>query len=196
MAMRYGLIGLAVFVIVACRSPMSLEASEILLGMSGGVYTVPVQVNRSITMQFLVDPGASVVVIPLSVLRNLIRNGSVTEGDVVGVAAATIADSSSYLMAKVRLRELRIGDSIVRDVIAAVSPGLTLPLLGQSFFRRFATVTIDNQRQALILSEGGWAPTVQFPPTASGGPYSSYPATGAYSGGGYGPPGYSLGNGR
>lgn len=136
------------------------------------------------------------VVLPLSVQRNLIRNGSVTESDVIGLGAATIADSSSYLMAKVRLRELRVGDAIVRDVIAAVSPGFTLPLLGQSFFRRFAAVTIDNRRQALILSDDGWAPAAQFRPNASGLPYSSYPATGAYSGGGYGPPGYSLGNGR
>lgn len=54
--MRYALVGLAVFVMVTCRSPVSLDASEIPLGVSGGVFTVPVQVNRSITMQFLVDP--------------------------------------------------------------------------------------------------------------------------------------------
>jgi predicted aspartyl protease len=193
--MRHKIMGLAIFLAVICQLPVSLGASEIPLGTSGGIYTVPVQINRSVTMQFLVDPGAGVVVIPLSVVRELIRNGSVTEGDVVGFGAAELADSSFYLTAKVRLRELRIGDAVVHDVMAVVSPGLTRPLLGQTFFRRFASVTFDNRRNVLILS-GGEAPIAQAPATAWAAPYSSYPTAGPYSGGGYGAPTYYPGYGR
>ena len=194
--MRHKLIGLTVFLVLICQQPISLGAAEIPLGTSGGIYTVPAQINRSITMQFLVDPGAGVVVIPLSVLRELIRDGSVTESDVVGIGAAELADNSFHPIAKVRLRELRIGDAIVRDVTAAVSPALTRPLLGQSFFRRFASVTFDNRRNVLILSDGASAPIAQAPAPAWGAPYSSYPTTGPYSGGGYGAPAYSPGYGR
>jgi hypothetical protein len=194
--MRRKMMGLAVFLTVICLLPGSLGASEIPLGTSGGIYTAPVQINRSITMQFLVDPGAGVVVIPLSVLRELIRNGSVTEDDVVGVGAAELADNSFHLVAKLRLRELRIGDTIVRDVTAAVSPALSRPLLGQSFFRRFASVTFDNRRNVLILSDGASAPLAQAPAPAWGAPYSSYPTTGPYSGGSGGPPPYYPGYGR
>src|SRR5262249_43340408 len=130
--MRCRLLGLAVFVAMISQLPISLRAAEIPLGTSGGVYTVPVQINRSIAVQFLVDPGASVVVIPVSVVRSLIRNGTVTEDDAIGIGGATVADSSHYLVAKVRLRELRIGDAVVQDVIAAVAPGIDLPLLGQA----------------------------------------------------------------
>lgn len=194
--MRHKLIGLAVLLALTCQLPGSLGAAEIPLGTSGGIFTVPVQINRSVTMQFLVDPGAGVVVIPLSVLRELIRNGSVTEGDVVGIGAAELADSSFHLVAKVILRELRIGDAIVRDVTAAVSPALSRPLLGQSFFRRFASVTFDNRRNVLILSADGSALVAQAPSTAWAAPYSPYPTTGPYSGGGYGAPTYYPGYGR
>jgi hypothetical protein len=194
--MRHKLIGLAVFIAFLCQSSLSLRAAEIPLGTSGGIYTVPVQINRSVAMQFLVDPGAGVVVIPLAVLRELIRNGTVTEGDVIGLGTAELADRSLHLMARVRLRELRIGDAIVRDVTAAVSPALSQPLLGQSFFRRFASVTFDNRRSVLILSAEALAPVPQSPATTWAAPPSSYPGAGPYSGGGYGPPAYYPGYGR
>lgn len=194
--MRYKLTGLAALIAFACQFPMPLRASEVPLGTHGGIYTVPVQINGSIAMQFLVDPGAGVVVIPVSVLRNLVRNGSVTESDVIGLGAAETADSSLYLTAKVRLREMRIGNTIARDVTAAVSPGLTQPLLGQSFFRRFASVTFDNRRQVLILSDDGSAAVAQSPAQAWVVPYPSYPTTGTFSGGAYGSPSYYPSYGR
>jgi hypothetical protein len=190
---RYKLIGLVISTLLLCQAP-PLRAAEIQLGMSGGIYTVAVQINRSVALQFLVDPGAGTVVIPLSVLRQLVQNGSVTEGDVIGVGAAQLADSSLYLTARVRLRELRIGNAVVHDVTAAVSPGLSQPLLGQSFFRRFASVTFDNRRQVLILSDDAAVASPRYP--ASGGwgaPYSPYPATPPVGEQGYGYPGYGAG---
>ena len=194
--MRHKLIGLAVFIAFICQSPLSLRAAEIPLGTTGGIYTAPVQINRSIAMQFLVDPGAGVVVIPLAVLRELIRNGTVTEGDVIGLGTAELADRSLHVMARVRLRELRVGDAIVRDVTAAVSPALSQPLLGQSFFRRFASVTFDNRRSVLILSAEALAPTPQLPAAVWAAPPAAYPGAGPYSGGSYGPPTYYPGYGR
>jgi hypothetical protein len=194
--MRHKLIGLAVFIAFICQSFISLRAAEIPLGTTGGIYTAPVQINRSVAMQFLVDPGAGVVVIPLAVLRELIRNGTVTEADVIGMGTAELADRSMHLMARVRLRELRIGDAIVRDVTAAVSPALSQPLLGQSFFRRFASVTFDNRRGVLILSAEAAAPIPQSPPAGWAAPPASYPGA-PYSGGGYyAPPAYYPGYGR
>jgi len=187
---------LPVLVAVLCLQAIALQAAEIPLGISGDIYTVPVQVNRSITMQFLVDPGEGVVVIPLSVLRELIRNGSVTESDVIGIGAAELADASLHLTAKVRLRELRIGDTVVANVTAAVSPGLSRPLLGQSFLQRFASVTFDNRRRVLILSNESASPVAQAP-AAAWAPYPQYPpAVGPYTGGSYAPPGYAPGYGR
>src|SRR5215211_1759527 len=132
-AMRYKPIGLAVFIVVVLQLVGLAQAAEIPLGSSGGIYTVPGLINRSVSLEFLVDPGAGTVVIPASALQQLIQNGSVTESDVIGVGAAELPDSSLYLTARVRLRELQVGNTAVRDVTASVSPALTHALLGQSF---------------------------------------------------------------
>jgi clan AA aspartic protease (TIGR02281 family) len=190
--MRYKLIALAVFAVLIFLSPNSPRAAEIPLGASGGIYTVPVQINRSVTASFLVDPGAGVVVIPVAMLRQLIANGSITENDVLGVGTAELADSSMYLTARVRLRELRIGNTVARDVTAAVSPGLTQPLLGQSFLQRFASVTFDNRRQVLILSEDGSGPVAQAPATAWVAPSPAYPSPAPFSGSSYPPPAHNY----
>ena len=152
--MRYGLTALAFLLMLGAMPTVPLRAAEIPLGTSGGIYTVPVQVNRSVTIEFLVDPGAGVVVIPVAVLRSLIQNGTVTEGDLIGMGTAETADKSMYVTAHVRLRELRIGNIVAHDVTAAIAPGLTQPLLGQSFLQRFATVTFDNRRRAPDFDRG------------------------------------------
>jgi predicted aspartyl protease len=177
--------------IVASAAPA--WASEVALGQSGGIYTVPGQVNRSVTLQFLVDPGSAVVVIPRTALRALVANGTVSENDVVGVSIAELADRSLYQTARIRLRELRVGNDVAHDVIAAVSPGLSHPLLGQSFLRRFASVTIDNTRGVLILSgqgpeAGGFAAAARQYPAQTASPYYYGPPAGYY--GPSSPPGY------
>lgn len=189
-------LGLAALGVLVLLWPIAAPAAEIPLGTSGGIFTVPVQVNRAVSAEFLVDPGAGVVVIPLSMLRLLARNGTVTQSEIIGVGTAELADSSLHPTATVRLRELRIGNTVVRDVIAAVSPALSQPLLGQSFFRRFAYVTFDNRRQVLILPDDVAASAAQPPANAWVAPYPSYPATAPFSGGGYGPPAHFPGYGR
>ena len=187
--MRCKAIAVTVFAVLLALWTTPLRAAEILLSRSGGIYTVPVQVNGSVTAQFLVDPGAGVVVIPVSMLRNLIANRTIAETDVLGYGTAELADSSMYVTARVRLQELRIGTIVARDVTAAVSPGLTQPLLGQSFLQRFATVTFDNRRHVLILSEDVPVAAQQPPAAALVAPY---PAPSPYSGGGYPAPTYNY----
>ena len=192
---------LTAFLVVILWSPISARAAEIPLGESGGVYTVPVQVNQSVTLQFLVDPGAAIVVIPRSVLNRLVANGTVTQDDIIGLSVAELADSSAYRAIQIRLRELRVGDRVLRDVTAAVSPGLTYPLLGQSFLKRFASVTFDNQRRVLILSDTGATPAPQYqypsqnPTPSATAPY--YPPAPAAPASPYGYDyGYSYGYGQ
>jgi len=157
-----------------------------LLGQSGGIYTVSVQINRSVAAQFLVDPGSALVVIPRSVLRALVLDGTVTQDDIVGASIAELADSSLYEAVHIRLRELRVGDIVLHDVVAAVGPGLSQPLLGQTFLGRFASVTFDNQRHALILNGSGAASNY----SASVRSAPSYPPTLSGASGAYGPPSY------
>src|SRR5258707_659522 len=116
------------------------SATEIPLGTTGGIFTAPVEVNRSVTLEFLVDPGAAMVVIPANVFNSLVRNGTITQADIGRIGVAELADRSLYEAVQIRLRELRVGNAVARDVTAAVAPGLSQPLLGQTFFNRFSYV--------------------------------------------------------
>jgi hypothetical protein len=183
---------LGAFLALLFASHVSARAAEIPLGESGGIYTVPAQINQSVTAEFLVDPGSALVIIPRSVLRPLVLSGTLTQGDIVGASIAELADSSLHDVVHVRLRQLRVGDVVLHEVIAAVSPGLSHPLLGQSFLGRFASVTFDNQRRVMILNGGtanansGYSATARvgpaYPPALSGpsAPYSYYPDYGNY----------------
>jgi len=173
----------ALFGALLCLSTPA-RSSEVPLGESGGIYTVTGQVNRSVAVNFLVDPGSAVVVLPRSVLERLILNGTITQDDIVGISIAELADRSLYETLRLRLRELRVGDNVAYNVIAAASPGLSHALLGQSFLKRFATVTLDNQRRVLILSNPGVGVGAQYPSTPFYG--SSQPV----SPGAYGQPSY------
>ena len=177
-------------------SHVSAWAADIPLGESGGIYTVTAQIDQSVTAQFLVDPGSALVIIPPSILRALVLRGTMTQGDIVGASTAELADSSLHQAVHVRLRQLRVGDVVLHDVVAAVSPGLSHPLLGQSFLGRFASVTFDNQHRVMILNGGtanansGYSATLRVGPanpSALAGPatpYTYYPYYG-YSGSPY-----------
>ena len=170
--MRYKPAVFAALLLSVVPLPFSpAQASEVPLGQTGGIYTATGQINRSVTLQFLVDPGSAVVVIPRSVLEQLILNGSITQDDVVGISIAELADRSLYRAVQLRLRELRVGNNVARDVIAAVAPGLSHALLGQTFLGRFASVTFDNQRHVLILSGTGLAAAPEYPASPAMPPY-------------------------
>ncbi|HEX3537343.1 MAG TPA: retropepsin-like aspartic protease [Stellaceae bacterium] len=149
--MRKKLTAIAASSALLFASAMSVAASLIPLGVHDGIYTVPVQINRTVTAEFLVDSGSSVVVIPENMLKTLIARGTVTQEDILGTGTAMLADTSLYKSVQLRIRELRVGDIVLRDVLAAVSPSLIQPILGQSFLGRFGSVTFDNQRRLLML---------------------------------------------
>src|SRR5437763_14434153 len=142
--MRFAVMTLMASLAFLLASAALAPASEVPLGESGGIYTVPGEINRSIAMQFLVDPGAGVVVIPRSALSRLILDGTVTEDDVVGVSIAELADRSLHQTVRIRLRELRVGDNFARDVIASVAPAITHPPPGHRCLKRVGSVTLTN----------------------------------------------------
>jgi hypothetical protein len=195
--MRFMVTILMASLVAIAASAAPARAAEVALGESGGIYTVTGEINRSVALQFLVDPGSAVVVIPRAALSRLVANGSVSEADVVGVSIAELADRSLHQTARIRLRELRIGNEVARDIIAAVSPGLSHALLGQTFFKRFASVTLDNRRRVMILTgqgpedSGFVAAAPQYPatssqyPTTTPSPYYGRPPAASY--GPYGP---------
>lgn len=116
-----------------------------------GILTVPVLINNAITLDFVVDSGASDVSVPADVVSTLIRTGTINDDDFLGKRTYTLADGSTVPSETFRIRSLKVGSTILEDVAASIAPARGQLLLGQSFLARFRSWSIDNRRKVLIL---------------------------------------------
>jgi clan AA aspartic protease (TIGR02281 family) len=128
-------------------------AEEISLKKEGGVYVVPVEVNGSITLDFVLDSGASDVSIPADVMLTLTRTGTVTSADLLEPMTYRLADGSTVSSPRFIVHRMRIGTIELEDIIASVAPTQGALLLGQSFLSKIASWRIDNNRHLLIVNE-------------------------------------------
>ena len=117
----------------------------------GGVYKVPVLINDTITLKFVVDSGAADVSIPADVVLTLIRAETITQSDFIGAQTYTLADGSTTSSRTFRIRSLKVGDIVLLNVLGSVADTNGELLLGQSFLGRFKSWSIDNTSHTLIL---------------------------------------------
>ena len=125
--------------------------TEVALSRSGGTLTVPVAINGMPPMGFVVDSGATDVVIPADVVLTLLRTGTLRESDFLGSQTYALADGSTLRSRNFRIRSLKVGDIVLNNVTASLAPAASEPLLGQSFLRHFRSWSIDNSRSVLVL---------------------------------------------
>src|SRR5271165_31460 len=127
-------------------------ATVVQMVPEGGTFVVPVRINDQITLEFVIDSGASDVSIPADVVMTLLRTGTITDADFLGTQKYRMADGSSVPSQQFVIRSLKVGDRTLNDVTGSIAPVEGGLLLGQSFLRRFKSWSIDNQREALILN--------------------------------------------
>jgi clan AA aspartic protease (TIGR02281 family) len=120
----------------------------------GGTYAIPVTINDSIKLDFVVDSGATDVVVPADVILTLMRTGTISDGDFLGKKTYQLADGSTLPSIVFRIRSLKVGNITIENVVGSVAPAQGSLLLGQSFLGRFASWSIDNNRHALLLGAG------------------------------------------
>lgn len=140
---------------VASRQPATVASNilTITLARHGGVLMVPAKLNGSVSADFIVDSGASDVVLPESVLQELRRAGKFSDADFTGAAMMKIANGSIVKARTFTLRSLSVNNRVLTNLHAIAVPSNATPLLGQSFLQRFASWSIDNERQMLVLKE-------------------------------------------
>jgi predicted aspartyl protease len=117
----------------------------------GNSYLVPGLVNNAMTLNFIVDSGASDVTVPADVVATLKSTGAISDRDFSGRQIRGLADGSKITSEIFRIRSLAVGDWLVQDVTASVTPAGAPPLLGQAFFSRLKSWSIDNVSQTLLL---------------------------------------------
>jgi TPR repeat protein len=142
------------FFALLLAAPVHPAISEtIQLQRESGTYMVPVRINETVILPFVVDSGAAEVSIPTDVFLTLLRSGTVKQSDFVGSGKYVLADGSEQSSDRFILHEVKVGDHVIRNVVANVAPVKGDPLLGQSFLSKLPAWTIDNQRHALVFND-------------------------------------------
>jgi predicted aspartyl protease len=110
-------------------------------------------INRAIIIPFVLDSGAADVQLPAEALLTLIRTGTVSEEVFVGKSSYVLANGSTLRSPRFIIREMRVGQHVVRNVAASVGPAVSSEaLLGQSFLSKLPSWTLDNRRHVLVLT--------------------------------------------
>lgn len=121
--------------------------------MYSGVYEVACTINN-LPLKFIFDTGASSVSISSVEASFMLKNGYLKEEDIKGKEYFSTATGEIHEGTIIRLREIKIGDAVLRNVDASVAHNQQAPLLlGQSVLERFGTITIDNINSKLIIKQ-------------------------------------------
>ncbi|MEO5332172.1 MAG: retroviral-like aspartic protease family protein [Magnetococcus sp. YQC-5] len=140
----------------AISQPISTEDIIPFLTRGGkGQYWIPVLVNGQLTVEFLIDTGANIVVIPRNIIDKLAAMKSVTSKDWLGMTTATMADGSSGRHAMVRVDTIQIGRHVLKNMAAGVTPANGIPLLGTSALEQLGAWRIDSQKRYLSIVARG-----------------------------------------
>ena len=117
----------------------------------GGTFEIPCDIN-GLQLQMIFDTGASDVTISSVEANFMLKNGYLSEKDVKGKKYYQIANGEISAGTVITLREVKIGDAVLRNVDASVVKSQKAPLLlGQSAMERFGTITIDNINNKLLI---------------------------------------------
>jgi aspartyl protease family protein len=118
---------------------------------SGGTYEVATKVN-SLPLNMLFDTGAADITISRTEVDFMLKNGFLTERDFVGKAIYNMANGVSEESKTIMLRRLEIGGLVLTNVFASIVENREAEMLiGQSAMQNFATITIDNKKQEIII---------------------------------------------
>ncbi len=124
---------------------------QFMVSAGYGTYRVPVTINGVIPLPFMVDSGASDVVLPADVVMTLMRTGTLRQADFLGQQNYRLADGTIMPSQTFRLKSLQVGNRMIENVTASTTGSQGALLLGQSFLSRFGKVSFDYGKQVLIL---------------------------------------------
>ncbi len=128
------------------------ELTEIAIKRNpGGTFEIPCDIN-GLPLQMIFDTGASDVTISSVEANFMLKNGYLSDKDIKGKRYYQVANGELSAGTVITLREVKIGDAVLKNVDASVVKSQKAPLLlGQSAMERFGTITIDNQNNKLII---------------------------------------------
>ena len=125
------------------------RGTKVHMESEGGVYLVPINVN-GLDLKFIFDTGASSICISSAEAAVMVRQGKITEEDVLGQQQFQDATGGVSVGTIVLLRTVQIGDITLENVEASIVDNIQAPLLlGQTALAKFGKVTIDYNHNTI-----------------------------------------------
>lgn len=122
-----------------------------LIKDESGVYQIPVLIN-GVEMSFVFDTGASLISISNVEANFLFKQGKLSKDDILGEVNFSDANGDISVGTVINLREVTLGNRVLKNVQASVVDNSVAPLLfGQSALAKFGKISIDYKRQVLII---------------------------------------------
>ena len=119
----------------------------------GGTYEVACSVN-GLPLKMIFDTGAADVTISAVEASFMLKNGYLSDSDVKGKRNYMTASGDIHEGTVLRLKEVKLGDAVLKNVEASVVHSQKAPLLlGQSVLEKFGTITIDNVNSKLLIKQ-------------------------------------------
>lgn len=117
----------------------------------GGTFEIPCAVN-GLELNMIFDTGASNVTISSVEANFMLKNGQLSSKDIKGKAHYLTASGDIHEGTVITIREVRVGDAVLKNIDASVVKNQRAPLLlGQSVLEKFGSITIDNVSNKLII---------------------------------------------
>lgn len=123
--------------------------TKVSMRKEGGVYLVPITVN-GLNLDFIFDTGASSISLSSAEAMVMLRQGQITQEDIVGQQQFQDATGGVSVGTIVLLRTVQIGDITLENVEASIVDNIQAPLLlGQTALAKFGKVTIDYNHNTI-----------------------------------------------
>lgn len=120
---------------------------------NGGTFEIPCSIN-GLPLQMIFDTGASDISISSVEANFMLKNGYLSDRDVKGKQYYRIADGQISEGTVITLREVKIGEAVLKNVDASVVKSQQAPLLlGQSALERLGKITIDNENLRIVIQK-------------------------------------------
>lgn len=123
--------------------------TKVRMEKAGGVYLVPIKVN-GLDLKFIFDTGASSICLSSAEAAVMVRQGKISEDDILGQQQFQVATGGISVGTIIRLRTVDIGGVVLHNVEANVVDNIQAPLLlGQTALAKFGKVTIDYNHDTI-----------------------------------------------
>jgi len=113
-----------------------------------GKFTSTCYMNGN-TVNFIFDPVEKDFLISDAEALNLLKDGVIDKTDFQGDASKIIGEGTIADKAVFKIREMRIGKNVVKDLTVTVNKKIYGVVFGGSILKRFGEYTIDNEKNII-----------------------------------------------